>query len=97
MKKVLMIVMLMTGIINSIFSQYPFIISSYIRGNFYNNGRNSAMSMNECTDLICIGILPEADGSLLYQRFTPGDEYDISGYGDLISSVRSKLINNNIR
>ena len=36
-------------------NQSDFMISSYIRGSFYNRGRISEESMNACTDLICLG------------------------------------------
>lgn len=47
----------------------PFIVSSYIRGNFFNKGRVSVESINACNDLICIGAQPAADGSLILQQY----------------------------
>lgn len=60
------------------------IISSYIRGNFYNRDRISAASMKACNDLIVIGATPNADGSLSFDHFM---QHDGTGYTTLESLV----------
>ncbi len=46
-----------------------FAISSYIRGNFYNRGAITEPSLRACTDLICLGVSPAQDGTLVWDEF----------------------------
>ena len=68
-----------------------FVVSSYVRGNFYNMGRISAESLNACTDLICIGATPNQDGTLTYDTFTLDDGKGVTTIEGLIAGVREQL------
>ena len=45
----------------------PFIVSSYIRGNFYQKGDISTESMLACNDLIYMVVQPYGDGTLYFE------------------------------
>ena len=68
-----------------------FIVSSYIRGNFYNMGRISAESLNACTDLICIGASPNIDGSLIFDSFNLHNGEGVTTIEELIVDVKKQL------
>ena len=68
-----------------------FLVSSYVRGDFYNRGAVSVESINACTDVICVGITPDADGSLVYQNFTLYEGVGAATYQELVEQIRSKL------
>ncbi len=68
-----------------------FLVSSYIRGNFYNRGQISASQLNACTDIICIGAAPGADGSLIFESFKLYNGEGASSLEQLISSIRNEL------
>lgn len=74
-----------------IYGQNPFIVSSYIRGNFYNQGRIAPVSMNMCSDLICLGVMPDSDGSLIYEKFRMVDGNGVAGLTELIQSVKGQI------
>lgn len=71
-----------------------FLVSSYLRGNFYNNGNISSTSLNACTDIICIGATPNADGSLSFETFELHNGEGVTTYPELVASVKSKLADN---
>lgn len=74
-------------------AQKPFIICSYIRGNFYNSGRISDESLLACNDLIYISIHPQRDGSLVLEkpRVASGDKKQ--EWESVVKSVQAKLNN----
>ena len=74
-------------------SSASYIISSYIRGNFYNRGRVSTESMNKCTDLICLGVTPAVDGGLMFETFDLYNNTGVRSLGELVTSVKSKINN----
>lgn len=68
-----------------------FLVSSYVRGNFYNMGRISAESMNACTDLICIGATPNQDGSLTFDSFNLHDGKGVTTIEQLVQDVKQQV------
>lgn len=67
MKQILICITLCLCAISSFAQQFT--VSSYIRGNFYNRGKIAEASLRACTDLICLGVSPEQDGSLMWETF----------------------------
>jgi hypothetical protein len=55
----------------------PFIVSSYIRGNFYQKGDISTESMLACNDLIYMVVQPYGDGTLYFE--TPENNATFTG------------------
>lgn len=43
-------------------------VSSYVRGNFYNRGRISTESLRASDDLIFLNVHPDKDGSLSFEN-----------------------------
>ena len=68
-----------------------FIVSSYVRGDFYNMGRISTESLNACTDLICIGATPNQDGTLSFDTFNLHNGEGVTTIESLIALVREQL------
>lgn len=66
MRKIILIVCVLTMAVLPAVAYRPFVVSSYIRGNFFNKGRVTSESMNACNDLICLGVHPGGDGDLMY-------------------------------
>ncbi|MGL5773685.1 MAG: glycoside hydrolase family 18 protein [Bacteroidales bacterium] len=89
MKKTFLILSLLLVFIG-VYAQESFVVSSYIRGNFYNQNRIRPVSMNACTDLICLGVEPDQNGSLVYEKFRMSDR-DAGGLTDLIQKVRQQI------
>jgi hypothetical protein len=56
---------------------HPFIISSYIRPNFFEIGHVSTESMNACSDLIFLTACPYTDGEIYFE--IPNNDADFSG------------------
>lgn len=77
--------------VDCLFSANPFIISSYVRGNFYNRGRISAESLNACNDLICIGAEPLSDGNLSLDNFMLFKGKGAASITGLLDSVKSQI------
>ncbi len=71
-----------------------FLVSSYVRGNFYNAGRISAASLNACTDIICIGATLDVDGGLTFDTYELHNGEGVTTYPALIASIKSKLTGN---
>ncbi len=71
-----------------------FLVSAYIRGNFYHDGRISSSSLNACNDLICTGITPNIDGSLNYETFELKNDQGVLTYQELIADIQSKITAN---
>lgn len=90
MKRILLVLILfVTGVTS--FAQKSFIVSSYIRGNFYNAGRIDPAAMNACSDLICLGVMPGADGSLIFEKFHSSEKQTVADLSELISAVKKTL------
>lgn len=71
-----------------------FRVSSYVRGNFYNMGRISNDAINACSDIICLGVEPLADGSLEIETFITTSDYKVSNVKQLIKIIKSNLESN---
>ena len=61
-RKIVFFLFLFVGL--SLYAQQNYLISSYVRGNFYNRGRISAESLRASDDLIFLNVRPNKDGSL---------------------------------
>ena len=68
-----------------------FLVSSYLRGNFYNRGLISSLQLNACTDIICIGATPNVDGTLVFDSFDLFNGEGAATYEDLIASIKNEL------
>ena len=68
-----------------------FLVSSYMRGDFYNRGLISSAQLNACTDIICIGAEPAADGSLVYDTFELFENQGVTSYTALIAAIKAEL------
>ena len=69
----------------SLFAQQDYMVSSYVRGNFYNRGRISTESLRASDDLIFLNVHPNKDGSLSFEN-----PRVFQGKG-VIKSVRAKV------
>ena len=66
LRKIVFFLFLFVGL--SLFAQQDYMISSYVRGNFYNRGRISTESLRASDDLIFLSVHPNKDGSLLFEN-----------------------------
>ena len=72
-------------------AQYEFVVSSYVRGNFYNRGRISDASMQACTDLICPAVSPDMHGNLMPFQYIPQDAHEITTPEALFRAVNAVI------
>ncbi len=68
-----------------------FMVSSYVRGNFYNEGRITPLTLNACDDLVCLGVTVQSDGSLTYESFTNSTANGVTNVEQLFKAVESQL------
>jgi hypothetical protein len=77
-------------------AESQFIVSSYVRGNFYNRGDISSVSIRECNDLICKGAQPDALGNLVFEKYYLHDGYGASNFSALVDSLKRDISGENI-
>ena len=75
----------------SLFAQQDYMVSSYVRGNFYNRGRISTESLRASDDLIFLNVHPNKDGSLSFENPRVFQGKGVTTWEDLIKSVRAKV------
>lgn len=66
----------------------PFVISSYIRANFFDTGRISAESMNACNDLIYLAAQPYSDGTIYFEL--PHNDAEFNGGVTHLTSYKDR-------
>jgi chitinase len=89
-RKIVFFLFLFVGL--SLYAQQNYLISSYVRGNFYNRGRISAESLRASDDLIFLNVRPNKDGSLSFENpriFENGK--GVTSWEELIKSVRADV------
>ena len=59
LRKIVFFFFLFVGL--SLFAQQDYMVSSYVRGNFYNRGRISTESLRASDDLIFLNVHPNKD------------------------------------
>ena len=75
----------------SLFAQQDYMVSSYVRGNFYNRGRISTESLRASDDLIFLNVHPNKDGSLSFENPRAFQGKGVTTWEGLIKSVRAKV------
>lgn len=88
-RKIVLLVLLVTGI--SLYAQQSHIISSYVRGNFYNRGRISTESLRASDDLIFLNVHPNKDGSLSFENPRTFQGKGVATWKELIESIRAEV------
>lgn len=71
-----------------------FLVSSYLRGNFYNRGLISSAQLNACTDIICVGAVLTENGDLEYDTFDLFNGEGVTTYKELITAIKGELTGN---
>ena len=66
LRKIVFFLVLFVGL--SLFAQQDYLVSSYVRGNFYNRGRVATESLRASDDLIFLNVHPNKDGSLSFEN-----------------------------
>ena len=66
LRKIVFFLFVFVGL--SLFAQQDYMVSSYVRGNFYNRGRISTESLRASDDLIFLNVHPNKDGSLSFEK-----------------------------
>ena len=89
LRKIVFFLFLFVGL--SLFAQQDYMISSYVRGNFYNRGRISTESLRASDDLIFLSVHPNKDGSLLFENPRAFQGKGETTWEGLIKSVRGKV------
>ncbi len=72
------------------FAQQDYMVSSYVRGNFYNRGRISTESLRASDDLIFLNVHPNKDGSLSFENPRVFQGKGVTTWEGLIKWVRAK-------
>lgn len=67
---------------------HDFVVSSYIRANFFETGRVSSESMNACTDLIFMACSPYPDGRLCFE--IPDNQASFDGGVEYLSAFQGR-------
>lgn len=75
----------------SLHAQQTYLVSSYVRGNFYNRGRISTESLRASDDLIFLNVRPHKDGSLSFENPRVFQEKGVTTWEELIKSVRADV------
>lgn len=65
LRKIVFFLVLFVGL--SLFAQQDYLVSSYVRGNFYNRGRVATESLRASDDLIFLNVHPNKDGTLSFE------------------------------
>lgn len=89
LRKIVFFLFLVVGL--SLFAQQDYLVSSYVRGNFYNRGRISTESLRASDDLIFLNVHPGKDGSLSFENPRAFQGKGVTTWKGLIKSVRSKI------
>ncbi len=89
LRKIVFFLFLFVGL--SLFAQQDYLVSSYVRGNFYNRGRISTESLRASDDLIFLNVHPDKDGSLSFENPRAFQGKGVTTWKGLIKSVRSKI------
>ena len=66
LRKIVFFLFLFVGL--SLFAQQDYLVSSYVRGNFYNRGRVATESLRASDDLIFLNVHPNKDGTLSFEN-----------------------------
>ena len=66
LRKIVFFLVLFVGL--SLFAQQDYLVSSYVRGNFYNRGRVATESLRASDDLIFLNVHPNKDGTLSFEN-----------------------------
>ena len=89
LRKIVFFLFLFVGL--SLFAQQDYMVSSYVRGNFYNRGRISTESLRASDDLIFLNVHPNKDGSLSFENPRVFQGKGVTTWEGLIKSVRAKV------
>lgn len=89
LRKIVFFFFLFVGL--SLFAQQDYMVSSYVRGNFYNRGRISTESLRASDDLIFLNVHPNKDGSLSFENPRVFQGKGVTTWEGLIKSVRAKV------
>ena len=89
LRKIVFFFFLFVGL--SLFAQQNYMVSSYVRGNFYNRGRISTESLRASDDLIFLNVHPDKDGSLSFENPRAFQGKGVTTWEGLIKSVRAKV------
>ena len=89
LRKIVFFFFLFVGL--SLFAQQDYMVSSYVRGNFYNRGRISTESLRASDDLIFLNVHPNKDGSLSFENPRAFQGKGVTTWEGLIKSVRAKV------
>lgn len=89
LRKIVFFLFLFVGL--SLFAQQDYLVSSYVRGNFYNRGRISTESLRASDDLIFLNVHPGKDGSLSFENPRAFQGKGETTWEGLIKSVRGKV------
>ena len=87
LRKIVFFLFVFVGL--SLFAQQDYMVSSYVRGNFYNRGRISTESLRASDDLIFLN--PNKDGSLSFENPRVFQGKGVTTWEGLIKSVRAKV------
>ena len=89
LRKIVFFFFLFVGL--SLFAQQDYMVSSYVRGNFYNRGRISTESLRASDDLIFLNVHPNKDGTLSFENPRAFQGKGVTTWEGLIKSVRAKV------
>ena len=89
LRKIVFFFFLFVGL--SLFAQQDYMVSSYVRGNFYNRGRISTESLRASDDLIFLNVHPNKDGSLSFENPRVFQGKGVTTWEGLLKSVRAKV------
>ena len=89
LRKIVFFLVLFVGL--SLFAQQDYLVSSYVRGNFYNRGRVATESLRASDDLIFLNVHPNKDGTLSFENPRAFQGKGVTTWEGLIKSVRAKV------
>ena len=89
LRKIVFFLFLFVGL--SLFAQQDYLVSSYVRGNFYNRGRVATESLRASDDLIFLNVHPNKDGTLSFENPRAFQGNGVTTWEGLIKSVRAKV------
>ena len=89
LRKIVFFLFVFVGL--SLFAQQDYMVSSYVRGNFYNRGRISTESLRASDDLIFLNVHPNKDGSLSFENPRVFQGKGVTTWEGLIKSVSAKV------
>ena len=89
LRKIVFFLFLFVGL--SLFAQQDYLVSSYVRGNFYNRGRVATESLRASDDLIFLNVHPNKDGTLSFENPRAFQGKGVTTWEGLIKSVRAKV------